>query len=94
MIAPIKSVTCPVALNDVSHEADSGLGFGGSGLYGSGFGGWFFMLGYDCQGHRPVNYGCLRKCKNDKLYGAGNAPAHHAAIGPVRDRSKADQGYW
>jgi hypothetical protein len=32
-----------LALNDVSHEADSGSGFGG---------GWFFMLGYDCQGHR------------------------------------------
>jgi len=55
-----------LALNDESHEADSGSGFGGSG--GSGFGGgWFFMLGYDCQGHRLINYGCLRKCKNDKL---------------------------
>src|SRR5215831_15350794 len=43
IIAAIKSVTCPLALNDVSHEADSGSGFGG---------GWFFMLGYDCQGHR------------------------------------------
>jgi hypothetical protein len=60
-----------VALNDVSHEADSSSGFGCSGLGG----GWFFMLGYDRQGHRPVNYGCLRKCKNDKLYGAGNCPA-------------------
>jgi hypothetical protein len=51
IIAAIKSLTCPLALNDVSHEADSGSGFGGSG--GSGFGGgWFFMLGYDCQGHR------------------------------------------
>jgi hypothetical protein len=40
----------------LSHEADNGSGFGGSGLGGSGFGGgWFFMLSYDCQGHRPVN---------------------------------------
>jgi len=55
-----------LALNDVSHEANSGSGFGGSG--GSRFGGgWFFMLGYDCQGHRLINFGCLRKCKNDKL---------------------------
>src|SRR5215831_5349403 len=71
IIAAIKSVTCPLALNDVSHEADSGSGFGGSGgsgFGGSGFGGgWFFMLGYDCQGHRLINYGCLRKCKNDEL---------------------------
>jgi hypothetical protein len=51
IIAPIKSVTCPVALNDVSHEADSSSGFGGLGLGGSGFGGgWFFMLGYDSLG--------------------------------------------
>ena len=56
IIATIKSVTCPLALNDVSHEAGSASGFGGSG--GSGFGGgWFFMLGSDCQGHRLINYG-------------------------------------
>jgi hypothetical protein len=62
MIATIKSVTCPLALNDVSHEADSGSGFDGPGLGGSGFGGgWFFMLGYDWQGHGPVNYGCLKR---------------------------------
>jgi hypothetical protein len=38
-----------LALSDVSHEADSGSGFGGSGFGGSGGsgfgGGWFFMLG-------------------------------------------------
>jgi uncharacterized membrane protein len=62
MIATIKSVTCPVALNDVIHETDSGSGFGGSGLGGSGFGGgWFFMPGYDFQRQQPVNYGCLRR---------------------------------
>jgi hypothetical protein len=62
-----------LALNDVSHEADSGSRLGGSG--GSRFGGgWFFMLGYDRQGHRLVNYGCLRTCKNDKLYVAATAP--------------------
>ena len=74
IIAAIKSVTCPLALNDVSHEADSGLGFGGSD--GSRFGGgWFFMLGYDRQGHRLVKYGCLRTYK--QAVRGSNGPALH-----------------
>ena len=87
-----------MALNDVSHEADSGLGLGGSGLGDLGFGGsWFFMLGYDRQGHHPVNYGCLRKCKNDKLYAGGDYPAlSDEAPGADQqyDRRGNHKSYW
>jgi len=74
-----------LALNDVSHEADSGSGFGGSGFGGSGGsgfgGGWFFMLGYDCQGHRLWS---ITRQQANRM--SGSPIAAKPRVGEVRNR--------